>query len=154
MASPLIVCFKQEAATAKLSAFWSSLEYFNKPISKLNYAEASILAMLPKAPSRYNPFKNKELAKFRRNLVIKNLFDNSYIDKDSYNKLVSKDIILNKRKKSLRRWTTNHVVTPLTANHKSQNALATCFHHFVFCLLTTDISKPPKMDMHADHHQL
>ena len=55
--------------------------------------------MLPKAPSRYNPFKNKELAKFRRNLVIKNLFDNSYIDKDSYNKLVSKDIILNKRKK-------------------------------------------------------
>ncbi len=77
----------------------ASLEYFNKPISKLNYAEASILAMLPKAPSRYNPFKNKELAKFRRNLVIKNLFDNSYIDKDSYNKLVSKDIILNKRKK-------------------------------------------------------
>ncbi len=77
----------------------ASLEYFNKPISKLNYAEASILAMLPKAPSRYNPFKNKELAKFRRNLVIKNLFENSYIDKDSYNKLVSKDIILNKRKK-------------------------------------------------------
>ena len=77
----------------------ASLEYFNKPISKLNYAEASILAMLPKAPSRYNPFKNKELAKFRRNLVIKNLLDNSYIDKDSYNKLVSKDIILNKRKK-------------------------------------------------------
>ncbi len=77
----------------------ASLEYFNKPISKLNYAEASILAMLPKAPSRYNPFKNKELAKFRRNLVIKNLLDNSYIDKDGYNKLVSKDIILNKRKK-------------------------------------------------------
>ena len=77
----------------------ASLEYFNKPISKLNYAEASILAMLPKAPSRYNPFKNRELAKFRRNLVIKNLFENSYIDKDSYNKLVSKDIILNKRKK-------------------------------------------------------
>ena len=65
----------------------------------MNYAEASILAMLPKAPSRYNPFKNKELAKFRRNLVIKNLFDNSYIDKDSYKKLVKTDIILNKEKK-------------------------------------------------------
>ena len=62
----------------------ASLEYFNKPISKLNYSEASILAMLPKAPSRYNPFKNKELAKFRRNLVIKNLYENSYIDKASY----------------------------------------------------------------------
>jgi Membrane carboxypeptidase/penicillin-binding protein len=55
--------------------------------------------MLPKAPSRYNPFKNKELAKFRRNLVIKNLYENSYIDKDSYNKLINTEIILKKRKK-------------------------------------------------------
>ncbi len=77
----------------------ASLEYFNKPISKLDYAEASILAMLPKAPSRYNPFKNKELAKFRRNLVIKNLYDNSYIDKNTYQKLTKTDIILKKRKK-------------------------------------------------------
>ena len=76
----------------------ASLEYFNKPISKLDYAEASILAMLPKAPSRYNPFKNKELAKFRRNLVIKNLYDNSYIDKNTYQKLTKTDIILKKEK--------------------------------------------------------
>ena len=42
----------------------ASLEYFDKPISKLNYSEAALLAALPKAPSRYNPYKNKELAKF------------------------------------------------------------------------------------------
>ena len=77
----------------------ASLEYFNKPISKLNYSEASILAMLPKAPSRYNPFKNKELAKFRRNLVIKNLYENSYIDKEGYEKLINTEVILKKRKK-------------------------------------------------------
>ena len=59
----------------------ASLEYFDKPISKLNYAEASLLAALPKAPSRYNPFKNIALAKYRRDLVIQNLFENSYIDK-------------------------------------------------------------------------
>ena len=59
----------------------ASLQYFNKPISKLDYAEASILAMLPKAPSRYNPFKNKELAKFRRNLVIKNFYENLHMIK-------------------------------------------------------------------------
>ena len=64
----------------------ASLEYFDKPISKLNYAEASLLAALPKAPSRYNPFKNAELAKYRRNLVIKNLLENSYIDKKKYSK--------------------------------------------------------------------
>ena len=59
----------------------ASLEYFDKPISKLNYKEASLLAALPKAPSKYNPFKNAELAKYRRNLVINNLLQNSYIDK-------------------------------------------------------------------------
>ena len=64
-------------------------KYFDKPISKLNYAEASLLAALPKAPSRYNPFKNAELAKYRRNLVIKNLLENSYIDKKKYSKLIN-----------------------------------------------------------------
>ena len=77
----------------------ASLEYFDKPISKLNYAEASLLAALPKAPSRYNPFKNIELAKYRRNLVIKNLLENSYIDKKKYSKLINSEIKLRKRKK-------------------------------------------------------
>ena len=53
----------------------ASLEYFDKSISDLNYGEASLLAALPKAPSKYNPYQNIELAKFRRNLVLKNLFD-------------------------------------------------------------------------------
>ena len=61
----------------------ASLRYFDKPISELNYAESALLAALPKAPSKYNPYKNKELATYRRNLVIKNLYDNSYISKKS-----------------------------------------------------------------------
>ena len=77
----------------------ASLRYFDKPISDLNYSEASLLAALPKAPSRYNPRKNIELAKFRRNLVIKNLYENSYIDKDQLEILLNSDIILKKRKK-------------------------------------------------------
>ena len=59
----------------------ASLKYFDKPISDLDYAEASLLAALPKAPSKYNPYKNKELALFRRNLVLNNLKDNEYISK-------------------------------------------------------------------------
>ena len=77
----------------------ASLEYFDKPINELDYADAALLAALPKAPSRYNPYKNKDLAKFRRNLVINNLFDNAYIDKDQYSKYLNKEIILKKRKK-------------------------------------------------------
>ena len=77
----------------------ASLEYFDKPIIELNYAEAALLAALPKAPSRYNPYKNIELAKFRRSLVLKNLLENNYIKKDIYRELIESKILLKKRKK-------------------------------------------------------
>ena len=77
----------------------ASLEYFDKSIKDLNYVESALLAALPKAPSKYNPYRNKELAKFRRNLVLKNLFDNKYIDFRLYKKLQDEQIKLNKSKK-------------------------------------------------------
>jgi len=77
----------------------ASLEYFNKPISELSYAESALLAALPKAPSRYNPYKNPKLAKFRRDLVLKNLLDNGYLNKDQYSKIINQKIELKKRKK-------------------------------------------------------
>jgi penicillin-binding protein 1A len=76
----------------------ASLEYFDKPISELNYVESAMLAALPKAPSKYNPYKNIELAKFRRDLVLKNIYENKYIDKATLQKLLSTKIILKKRK--------------------------------------------------------
>ena len=77
----------------------ASLEYFDKPINELNYGEAALLAALPKAPSRYNPYKNIELAKFRRDLVLKNLFENRYISEEDYIKFIDEKINLKKRKK-------------------------------------------------------
>jgi len=87
----------------------ASLEYFDKSISELNYDEAALLAALPKAPSRYNPYKNIELAKFRRNLVLKNLLENNYISKIEYERFVNKKIILKKRKKTFREDTSYYV---------------------------------------------
>ena len=79
----------------------ASLEYFDKPINKLEYEEAALLAALPKAPSRYNPFKFKELAKKRRNIILKNLYKNQYISIDQYTELLKKDINLKSRKVKL-----------------------------------------------------
>ena len=77
----------------------ASLEYFDKSIKDLNYAEAALLAALPKAPSRYNPYKNIKLAKFRRDLVLKNLYENNYIGYRDYIDLRQKKIELKKNKK-------------------------------------------------------
>ena len=77
----------------------ASLEYFDKSIKELNYAEASLLAALPKAPSKYNPYQNIKLAKFRRDLVLKNLLDNDYIDENNYKILKKKKINLQKKQR-------------------------------------------------------
>ncbi len=77
----------------------ASLRYFNKPISELDYGEAAMLAALPKAPSKYNPYKNLDLAKYRRNLVINNLLENGYINKNQHKKLINSKINLKKRKR-------------------------------------------------------
>ena len=78
----------------------ASLEYFDKSINELSYGEAALLASLPKAPSKYNPYKNMELAKFRRNLVLRNLLDNNYLNINNYNKLIQKEIKLKKKKEN------------------------------------------------------
>ncbi len=77
----------------------ASLQYFDKSIKDLKYEEAALLAALPKAPSKYNPYRNIELAKFRRNLVLKNLYDNNFIDSNKYNKLKNEEIRLKKKEK-------------------------------------------------------
>ena len=76
----------------------ASLEYFDKAVNDLNYEETALLAALPKAPSKYNPYKSKEKAKLRRDLVLKNLYENSYIKEKEYKNLINKKIKLKKRK--------------------------------------------------------
>ncbi len=76
----------------------ASLEYFDKSVKELNYEEAALLAALPKAPSKYNPYKSLSKAKNRRNFVLKNLYDNAYINKNQYENLKKKEIKTKKRK--------------------------------------------------------
>ena len=77
----------------------ASLEYFDKSIKELNYNEAALLAALPKAPSKYNPYRNIELAKYRRDLVLKNMYENDFLEQEKYIDLKSKPIDLKKNKK-------------------------------------------------------
>jgi len=75
----------------------ASLEYFDKAVNELEYEEAALLAALPKAPSKYNPYKSIKRAKIRRDFVLKNLYENSYIKKNEYEKLKNKEIKTKKR---------------------------------------------------------
>ena len=76
----------------------ASLEYFDKSVKDLNYMEAAMLAALPKAPSKYDPYRYPDLAKFRRDLVLENLENNKYISREELNNFKKSAIILKRRK--------------------------------------------------------
>ena len=54
--------------------------YFGKPVSRLSNAEAATIAALPKAPSYYDPRRNPDLVKTRRNLVLDQMAHAGVID--------------------------------------------------------------------------
>ncbi len=58
--------------------------YFNKTLGELSPAEAAYLAVLPKAPSKYHPVRHREQAMGRRNFVLKEMYENGYLDRAAY----------------------------------------------------------------------
>ena len=79
----------------------ASLNYFNKSLASLDLHEMAMLAALPKAPSTYNPYKNPIKAMKRRNWVLKRLFDEKYINLDTYTSVLNQKLVLSKSKKIL-----------------------------------------------------
>src|SRR6201998_3518431 len=54
--------------------------FFGKPLDKLDVAEAATIAGVPKAPSRYNPIVDPELATQRRSYVLRRMRELGFID--------------------------------------------------------------------------
>ena len=79
----------------------ASLNYFNKSLSSLDLHEMAMLLLLPKAPSTYNPYKNPIKAMKRRNWVLKRLFDEGFIDLETYSSVLNEKLVLSKSKKIL-----------------------------------------------------
>jgi penicillin-binding protein 1A len=53
----------------------ASQKYFSKSAGELDLREAALLASLPKAPSRFSPLRNPDLARERRNIVLQRMLD-------------------------------------------------------------------------------
>jgi penicillin-binding protein 1A len=56
--------------------------YFGHPAAKLTIAEAATLAGLPKSQPQYDPIAHPEVAKGRRNLILKMMAEQKYITED------------------------------------------------------------------------
>jgi penicillin-binding protein 1A len=58
--------------------------YFDKDVDELTLPEAAYLAILPKAPSNYDPTRATQKALDRRNYVLREMYRNGYITEDQW----------------------------------------------------------------------
>jgi penicillin-binding protein 1A len=58
--------------------------YFDKDVGELTLSEAAYLAILPKAPSNYDPVRATQKALDRRNYVLREMYRNGYISEDQW----------------------------------------------------------------------
>jgi penicillin-binding protein 1A len=72
-----------EGRTA-IGAQAAAVTFFDKHVKDLELHESALLAGLPQAPSQYNPFRNPTAALERRNEVLEQMLDNSFISDAEY----------------------------------------------------------------------
>ena len=67
----------------------ASRAYFDKDVDELTLPEAAYLAILPKAPSNYDPIRATQKALDRRNYVLREMYNNGYITEDQWHSAAS-----------------------------------------------------------------
>lgn len=72
--------------------------YFNKSASELTINESAILAGIIKSPAYYSPINNPDNCFTRKNIVLKQMFDNGYITEQEYLKCCNEQINVEHKK--------------------------------------------------------
>jgi penicillin-binding protein 1A len=75
----------------------ASLNYFGKSLNDLTLDQMAYLAALPKGPNNYNPFKYKDRAIERRNWVLSQMLENSYITQAEFDEATKKPLEISPR---------------------------------------------------------
>ncbi len=79
----------------------ATLTYFDKSVTELTLPESAFLAGLPKAPNTYSPYRNPELAKSRKELVLHRMVQAEAISTEEAKNAASET--LNYRRQSIER---------------------------------------------------
>lgn len=67
--------------------------YFNKSLEQLTLAESALLAGIIQVPERHSPFNYPKRALQRRNVVLKRMYDEGYIDLVSFHETLDADLV-------------------------------------------------------------
>ena len=69
--------------------------YFSKPPSALTVAECACMAAITNSPTYYDPIRNPENNKARRDLILTAMYEQGYLSVDEYEEAVNTEITLN-----------------------------------------------------------
>ncbi|HUQ28032.1 MAG TPA: penicillin-binding protein 1A [Usitatibacter sp.] len=75
--------------------------YFGKTLSELTPGEAALLAGLPQAPSRQNPFVNPKRAQERQQYVLRRMRDVGWLSDEQFKKAVAEPLRLNPNQREI-----------------------------------------------------
>jgi penicillin-binding protein 1A len=95
--------------------------YFGKGLAELSTAEAAMLAGLPQAPSRQNPFVNPKRAQQRQHYVLRRMYELGWLPADAYKSALAEPLRLN---------TNQREAYPLRAEHVAEMARAAVFEQY------------------------
>ncbi|MBL0142206.1 MAG: penicillin-binding protein 1A [Betaproteobacteria bacterium] len=95
--------------------------YFGKSLADLTPSEAAMLAGLPQAPSRQNPFVNPKRAQQRQHYVLRRMADMGWLPADAYRKALAEPLRLNANQRD---------TFPLRADYVAEMARAAVFEQY------------------------
>ncbi|MDH5263505.1 MAG: penicillin-binding protein 1A [Betaproteobacteria bacterium] len=95
--------------------------YFGKNLAELTPAEAAMLAGLPQAPSRQNPFVNPKRAQQRQHYVLRRMNEVGWLPADAYRKALAEPLRLNPSPRD---------TYPLRAEYVAEMARAAVFEQY------------------------
>ncbi len=81
--------YGNRAAGIKVAA----MTYFGKELSELSLAECAVLASIPNAPTRYNPFRNPDNVKERQKTVLFAMKEQGFIDESTYQEALNTELV-------------------------------------------------------------
>jgi penicillin-binding protein 1A len=89
--------------------------FFGKSLEELDLGECALIAGMPKAPSRYSPLVNPELARKRRDIVLQQMHATKAISTEAYEAAKSAELALRPRPNGKRKapYFVDHVRTEL-----------------------------------------
>ena len=90
----------QEVGASIYGVGEASRSYFGKDVSQLTLAESAFLAGLIRSPNRYNPYKNPEKMRERRNQVLQSMLEEGAISQGEFRSAHDSEIKLMPRRGS------------------------------------------------------